>query len=405
MSQWIKRAVALLAAVAIVAGLVYALRPVPVPVDSAEIATGPLEVTVDEEAVTRIREVYLVSAPVAGKVLRSPLEVGDRVIVGKTVVATILPGDPSFLDARRRRELQAAVSAAAAAVALAEAQVRRARSELDYAKAELGRKARLFETKTVSEQALEKARLDVQTGEAAVASEQASLELRRRELESARARLLGPEQPEAYDLQTQDCCVKVRAPVSGQVLRIHNESEQRVQAGAALLEIGDPRDLEVVVDLLSSDAVKVKTGAEAYIGSWGGQKILRARVRRIDPAGFKEVSALGIEEQRVNVELDLLDPPESWRKLGHDFRVFARIVVWRSDSVLLVPLSALFRQGEDWAVFAIADGEAVVTTVEIGHRNSRFAEVTSGLELGQRVILHPSDRIEDGVRVSERNEG
>lgn len=402
MAKWIKRSLVLVAAAIIIGGLVYALRPLPVPVDTAVLDLGALEVTIDEEGVTRIREVYRVSAPVAGKVLRSPREVGDPVTANETVVAVVLPGDPPFLDVRTRRELSAAVAAAEAAVALAEAQVRRAGSELAYVVAEMSRKQRLFRTNTISEQALEKARLDVETGKAALASEKATLELRKRELESAKARLIGPETPEVPKGNPSECCVEVRAPVNGRVLKILNESEQRVQAGEPLLEIGDPHDLEIVVELLSSDAVGVAAGADAHIENWGGPHKLRARVNRIEPAGFMKVSALGIEEQRVNTVLDFLDTVENWRDLGHDYRVFVRIVVWRADKVLRVPLSALFRQGEDWAVFTMDNGEAHMTLVEIGHRNTRFAEVETGLDVGDRVILHPSDRVEDGVRVTER---
>lgn len=404
MVKWIKRFLLAVIAVAIVGGLVYALRPLPIPVDTAFIASGPLEVTVDEEGVTRIREVYMVSAPVAGKVRRSPREVGDEVIANETVVAVILPGDPPFLDARTRRELLAAVAAAEAAVSLAEAQVRRAESELVFAQGELRRAVRLRESSTISEQALEKARLDVETGKAAVASEKATLELRRRELESAKARLIGPESPQAYLEEQEDCCVKVMAPIGGRVLKIIHESEKQVSAGEPLLEIGDPGDLEIVAELLSSDAVKIAKGAQAYVENWGGADVLRARVKRVEPAGFKKVSALGIEEQRVNTVLEILDPPEKWRMLGHDFRVFVRIVTWSSDTVLQVPISALFRQGAEWAVFVVVDGMAALHKVEIGNRNSRYAEVKGGIEEGAQVILHPSDRVADGVQVIERED-
>lgn len=404
MAKWIKRILLAVAVVVIAGGLVYALRPLPIPVDTAEVRAGPLEVTVDEEGVTRIREVYTVSAPVAGEVRRSPREVGDEVRAGETIVAVILPGDPPFLDARTRRELSAAVAAAEAAVLLAEAEVRRAKSLLAYAEAELRRKEQLRETDTISAQALEKARLDVATGKAAVASKHAALEFRRRELESAEARLIGPENFEDLSDDPEDCCVTVTAPVDGRVLNILRESEQRVGAGEPLLQIGDPHDLEIVAELLSSDAVRVAKGAEAYIENWGGAT-LKATVKRIEPAGFEKVSALGIEEQRVNTVLDFIDPQETRRQLGHDYRVFVRIVTWSSESVLQVPISALFRQGSDWAVFAVVDGEAHLEIVQVGHRNSGFAEVKSGLEAGAQVILHPSDRIVDGVRVTERADG
>ncbi len=404
MAIWIKRFLLAALVLVIVGGLVFALRPLPIPVDTAAVESGPMEVTVDEEGVTRIREVYMVSAPVAGKVLRSPREVGDKVIAGKTMVAIIQPGDPSFLDARTRRELRAAVAAATAAVSLADAQVLRAKSELVFAEAELNRAVQLRETQTISAQALEKARLDVETGKAAVASEQATLEFRRRELESAEARLMGPESVQAHPDDADDCCVRVTAPVDGRVLKIIHESEQRVGAGQPLLELGDPRDLEIVAELLSTDAVKIEEGAEAYIVNWGGGETLNARVTRVEPAGFEKVSALGIEEQRVNTILELTDSPAKWAQLGHDYRVFVRIVTWSSAEALQVPISALFRQGADWAVFVSNDNQAVLRVVQIGHRNTLVAEVVGGLEASERVVLHPSDRIADGVEVTERED-
>jgi HlyD family secretion protein len=301
--------------------------------------------------------------------------------------------------------LSAAVAAAEAAVTLAAAQVRRAKSELVFAEAELRRAEQLRQSDTISEQALEKARLDMETGRAAVASEQANLEFRRRELESAKARLIGPETATDYPDNPEDCCVRVMSPVNGRVLKIIHESEQRIGAGQPLLEIGDPRDLEIVAELLSTDAVKIAVGAQAHIESWGGEDVLNARVRRVEPAGFEEVSALGIEEQRVNTVLEFTDPADKWRQLGHDYRVFVRIVTWSSEAVLQVPISALFRQGEDWAVFVAADDTARLTFVEVDHRNSRTAQVVNGLAVGQRVVLHPSDRVADGVRVVERDGG
>lgn len=398
----IKRALLAAFALVTVAGFVYALLPKPVLVDIAVIEHGPLEVTVDEEGETRIREVYVVSAPIGGEVMRSPREVGDAVVKDKTVVAEIQPGDPAFLDVRRRRELQAALAAAAANVSLAESKIRQAKSELRFAESDLKRAKPLAERGTISQRTLEKAALDVEVRRAAVAQANADLELRKRELESARARLIGPAQPGIVEADGS-CCVHVRAPISGRVLKIRRESEQVVKAGEPLLEIGDPHDLEIVVDLLSTDAVKVKAGAEARIDSWGGAHDLRARLRRIDPAGFTKVSALGIEEQRVNAVLDIIDPPDKWITLGHDFRVFVRIVVWKSENALRVPLGALFRKGRDWAVFKVDNGRARLTRVKIGHRNAEMAEIQGGLAAGDRVVLHPSDRVADAVRIALRN--
>ena len=398
---WIKRIIGGLIALAIVGFFVYALMPQPVLVDTAVIGKGPLTVTVDEEGETRIREIYVVSAPIDGKVLRSPREVGDKVEKDKTLLAIIEPGDPSFLDVRARRELQASVAAAAAAVRHTETEIIRAESELRFAQSDLKRAVSLAERGTVSQRTLEKATLDVEVRKAALEQSHANLELRKQELESAKARLIGPEHT-AQKVEDGSCCVEVRAPVSGRVLQIDKESEQIVKAGEPLLRIGDPKDLEIVVDLLSTDAVKVEDGAEAVIEGWGGLTPLTARVRRVDPAGFTKVSALGIEEQRVNTILDLTVPKDKLPALGHDFRVFVRITVWESDNTLKVPLSALFRHRQDWAVFQVQDGIAQITPVKIGQRNTRDAEILEGLEANARVILHPSDRVEDGTQVENR---
>ncbi|MCC2110981.1 MAG: HlyD family efflux transporter periplasmic adaptor subunit [Hyphomicrobiales bacterium] len=376
--------------------------PKPVFVDIAEIGRETLEVTVEDEGVTRIRDVYTVSAPVPGKVLRSPREIGDTVIADETLVAVIEPTDPTFLDARSQRVAEAAVSAAEAAVNLAAAQVREANSQLDFAKSDLERAERLADRKTISERSLEKARLDVATAEANLARAIATEEVRKRELESARAQLI---QPGETSTTSASCCVQVRAPVNGRVLTIMNESEQVVQAGTPLIEIGDPADLEIVVDLLSRDAVRVAVDAPARIDGWGGGLELKGIVTRIDPAAFTKVSALGIEEQRVKTVLKITSPHAEWKTLGHGFRVVARIVVARAENTLAVPLAALFRQGEDWAVFRVIAGRAVLTPVEIGERNLHIAEVKSGLAEGDRVILHPSDSIGEDVEVALRDDG
>ena len=197
--------------------------------------------------------------------------------------------------------------------------------------------------------------------------------------------------------------MSIRAPVDGVVLKVYAKSAQVVSAGASIVDIGDPNDMEVSVDLLSTDAVQVRPGAPARIEDWGGGRVLSARVRRVEPSAFTKVSALGIEEQRVNVILDLLDPRSAWEELGHEFRVFVKIRVWEGEDVLRVPLAALFRRGDQWSVFRVVDGRAVVTPVTIDHRDTKLAEVTDGLAPGDVVVLHPSDQVEDGVRVEARN--
>ena len=229
----------------------------------------------------------------------------------------------------------------------------------------------------------------------------ASLRVREFELQTARAALLDPGSGRKNS-DDDHCCFTVYAPVSGTILRVFQESEAVVTAGAPLVEIGDPADLEIVVDLLSTDAVKVSPGDGVLIEGWGGEK-LRGRVRRIEPFAFTKVSALGIEEQRVNVIVDFTDPPETWKRLGHGYRIIARIILWRGEDVLQVPLSALFRENGEWALFKAVDGRARLTPVSVGHMNSFNAEILSGVGAGDAIILHPSDRVRDGTRVIKRD--
>ena len=405
---WLKRASGAVVLALIAAGLAWFAWPRPIAVDLATVTKGPMEVTVDDKAKTRVRHVYTVSAPIAGKVLRIShpfgeqgisVHVGDRVKAAETVVAVMQPTVPSFLDVRSREELQAMLTAADAAVALAEAEVRRIEAALEFSRGDLRRAEALARTNAISERGLEKARLDVRTNEAALASAKAQLDVRRSERASVAARLIDPSA--ATPEPSSGCCIQLRAPVTGVVLKIIQDSETVVPAGAPLIDIGDPLDLEVVADLLSTDAVRIQPGSLVRIDGWGGSPI-QGRVTRVDPAGFLRVSALGIEEQRVRTTIDLTDPPETWSRLGHDYRVIVHVTVWRAENVARVPVGALFRKADDWAVFAVKDGRVRTTVVQIGHRNSRVAELLSGLTEGDRVVLHPSDRIKDGAAVAER---
>ena len=396
-----KRGLIVAAIVALGGALAWAMWPKPVGVDFARATRGPFLVTVDEEGKTRIKDVYTVSSPIGGKLLRRPLEVGDRVRKDVTAVATIEPSAPPFLDVRTLRELEAQVEAGKAAVALAEAEVRQAESELEFAESELTRARALMRSKTISERTLERARIDVDTRRAAVARAKANLEVRKRELDSAQARLIGPDEAWKGEVPV-GCCVTVRAPVNGRVLRLIQESERVVLAGTPLVDIGDPENLELVVEYLSTDAVKVREGAMATVEGWGGPP-LTAKVTRVEPAGFTKVSALGIEEQRVRIILALVNPGEAVDKLGHEFRVVVRIQIYEQAKALRVPISALFRKGDSWAVFTAERGRAHLTPVEIGERNAAYAEVLKGLAEGAVVLMHPSDRIAEGARVVRSN--
>jgi HlyD family secretion protein len=396
---WLKRAVAILSIGLAIAGAVWFAWPRPIPVDLATIVKGPMEVTIEDEGKTRVRHVYTVSAPIVGKVLRTPRHVGDRVTADETVVAVMLPTPPTFLDVRSREELQATLVAAEAAITFAEHDVHGIEAALEFARGELRRAEELARRDVIAARALDKAKFDVETNIAALASSKAQLEVRRSERATVAARLIDPSVKTASpDLGWR---IELRAPVGGRVLKIHQESEAAVLAGTPLIEIGNPGDLEVVADLLSTDAVRIETEAAVRIEGWGGPPI-RGKVSRIDPAGFTKVSALGIEEQRVRTIIDLVDPRETWSRLGHEFRVVIHVTTWSAKDVLTVPVSALFRKGDTWAVFAVRNGRARTMTVQIGQHNNRIAEILSGLSDGDRVVLHPSDRVTDGVAVSAR---
>jgi HlyD family secretion protein len=407
-ANWTRRIVGVVVGGAAAASLIWFAWPRPVAVDLATIAKGSLEVTADDDGKARVRHVYTVSAPIGGKVLRishpagmqgASLHVGDQVTAGETVVAIMQPTPPSFLDIRSHDQLEAEVIAADASIQQQEAEVRRLEATLDFARTEFQRAQALTRTQTISTQAFDKAKFEVASNEAALASARAQLDFRRNMRASLAARLMDPSV--ATPSKDPACCVRVLAPASGRVLKIIQDSEAVVLPGAPLVDIGDPGDLEVVADLLSTEAVQLKVGAPVRIDGWGGPSV-RGKVVRVDPAGFLKVSALGIEEQRVRVTIDLTDPPELWSRLGHDYRVVVHATIWSADNVLTVPVSALFRRGEDWAVYAVEDGRARLTPVKIGHRNNRRVEVLEGLSEGRQVVLHPSDRIQHGIRVAER---
>ena len=386
----------------LVAGLVYAFWPKPVPVSLATAERGPMLVTIEDEGETRVKEVYTISAPLAGRVARFEGHVGDSVSAGKTVVATIRPTDPVLHDIRTHSELGAAVKAAEAARDLARAHVASAVAAREFAEAEYARSTKLAKRGTMSQSALDRARMEVRTKVAAHNEARAALRVREFQLQTAEAAARDPSAAGRAAARDR-CCFEVRAPVSGTILRVYRESEGVVQAGAPLVEVGDPADLEIVVDLLTTDAVQVSPGDDVLIDGWGGARSLGGRVRRIEPFGFTKISALGIEEQRVNVIIDLVDPPKLWNRLGHGYRVVARIVRWRGADVLQAPLSALFRVEGAWALFKVENGRARLAMVEVGHMTDRLAELLSGLAAGDAVLVHPSDRIEDGVRVVARD--
>lgn len=383
---------------ALAGGIAFALWPRPVPVDLARVVRGPLSVTVAAEGETRVREVYRVSAPVAGEVQRLPVEAGDAVTAGETVVAALRPAFAGFLDARAQAEAEAAVRAAEAAEAQAGAELDRAKAEAAFAQGELSRIARLARDGTVSRRSLDRAQADAEAAGASLAVARAGLETQRHQLEVARARLM---QPAAGDAPQTACCVEVRSPVTGRVLTVMQKSKAVVAAGTPLAEVGDPGALEIVADFLSSDAVGIAPGMAATIRDWGGAP-LPAVVRRVDPAAFTKVSALGIDEQRVNVVLDFAPGQTVPPRLGHAFRVMVDVETWASPDTLTVPLGALIRDGETWAVFRVEDGTARRRAVQVGPMTTDTGQILGGVEAGDVVVLYPSDVIADGVSVRAR---
>lgn len=384
----------------LVIGLAFAFRPRAIVVDMTEVRRGPLVVTVNDEGRTRVHDIYVLSAPVAGRMRRIDLHAGDPVVARETVVAEIEPIDPAFLDPRSEAQAIADVRAAESAEALARATVEQAEAELEFAAREHDRATQLIEEGTISERERDDAEREFRTKRAALATALAALDVRSYELERARAALVTPANTQA---RVEECaCVAIRAPVDGSVLRILQQSEAVVTSGTPLVEIGDPRDLEIVVDLLSSDAVNVASGQRVLIERWGGETTLEGRVRLVEPYGFTKISALGIEEQRVNVIIDLTSATEEWARLAHGYQVELGIVLWEASDALKLPLLALFRDGEDWAVFVDAEGRAELRHVTLGQRSQLDVQVLDGLEEGDRVVLHPSDRVQAGVRIAAR---
>ena len=376
--------------------LVFAFRPRPIMVDLGEISRGPLTVAVRDEARTRARDIYVVSAPVSGRLLRVGNRAGERVEAG-AVIAIIQPAPATFVDERSRQEIQAGVRSAEAALALARAELDGVEARLAHARIEAARTESLLAANVASQAAMDRARLEVRTAEAAVGNARAGVGVRQASLEAARTRLAEPAAT-APGGRT----LTIRAPVAGRILRVLQESESVVAQGAPVMEIGDPGDLEVVAELLSSDAARISEGAPALIDAWGDGPALQGRVRQVEPYGFLKISALGVEEQRVNVIIDPVDPPAAWAAVGHGYRVEAAVTVWRAAAVVRAPVAALFRHQGQWAVFKVQDGRARLQRVEIGQANGEAAEVRSGLVPGDRVVLHPGQSVSDGVRIRVR---
>jgi HlyD family secretion protein len=382
--------------------LIWALWPMPQPVDIAPVTRGPLEVVLLAEGVARVRDPYTITAPISGTTTRSPVEIGDQVQAGETVVAVIQPADPALMDARSRAQAEAAIAEAEAAVALAQTNIARADSALAHAAAQYARGQGLAQAGTIAQRMLEDLAQAVTAASQTVAVAQAEHDLARAALLRAQAQLTGPDPHPLPDAAPGACCVQLRAPLTGTVLNVTDRNARQVAAGTPLLTLGDITDLEIETDLLSADALRVAIGARAMVERWGGAGVLDAQVRRIEPAAFTRVSALGIEEQRVRVLLDLLTPPQQRAGLGDQFRVHLRLVLWETPDTLQIPNGALFRHNGGWAVFRENGGRAELAAIEIGQQARESTEVLAGLSQGDRVILYPAASIADGVAVAAR---
>jgi HlyD family secretion protein len=389
----------LLAAAALaVAGLAaWALRPQPVVVEIAEARRGPFEQTVSDDGKTRVRDRYTVSAPLAGSVERIRLKAGDPVAAGQ-VVAILRPAAPAFLDARTARELEARIGAAEAQQARSRAEVARISAQRDQARADLDRQAKLASEGFVSATAREQAELALRTAERTLEAAKFAEDAAGHEVEQARAALVR-YRAESSARVPRATAWEVTAPANGRVLKVVQESAGPVALGAPLLELADSRSLEAVVDVLSQESVAIRPGMPARVDIGQGVAPLAARVRLVEPAAFTKISALGVEEQRVNVVLDFAEPLDRVQTIGDGFRVEARIVTHRIEDAVKAPVGALFRDGEGWAVFALEGNRAVKRPVNAPRRNGVEAQIEAGLQAGDKIVVYPSDALKDGARI------
>ena len=386
---------------AVMLGLGYvSFRPDPIPVDLHIIARAPLEVTINADGVTRIKDIYDVASPIMGTALRSPVAIGDQVTEGETIVAAVQPMTPGLLDSRSLIQAQASAQEARAALHVAETEHAKAIDDQTLARSQFDRTRTLVERDVASLTRLEDAAQRLAIADASVEAAAARIEMAQSSLARAESMLL---MPDTISPDEPNCCMQIAAPATGVVLSVESESARPVSTGAPLLSIGDPTNLEIVADLLSSDAVRIAPGATARVERWGGDTVLQATLTRIAPAARTKISALGIEEQRVDAHFDITSPPQDRAALGDGFAVFLRIIEWRSDDAIQVPLSAIFKRGETWTVFVAENDIAVEKPVTLGQRNSQFAEVLEGLNEGEAVIMHPNDDLSAGQQIVLRS--
>lgn len=380
----------------LIALIVVGLWPRAVPVEIATVVRGPLVVTVDEEGMTRVKNRYLVSAPVAGQLRRIDWKAGAVVEAGKTVLAVLETSGADFLDARSQAQAEARVSAAEAAREAALAQKERATSAAKMFTADLERLKELFAKKVLSPQEFDVAQMRADTTAQDARAAEFALKVAEFELQQARAVLTRGAGGSATNAEP----LVITSPVSGRILRVFQESARVVPAGFSLLELGDPTDLEARIEVLSRDGVAIKPGARVTLEQWGGPEPLQARVRLVEPSGFTKISALGVEEQRVYVVADFLDPIEKRPTLGDNYRVEARVVIWENASALRAPAGGLFQRAGSWQAFAVEGGRARVRTVRVGRSNGVESEVLEGLSEGEQLVVYPGDKVSDGTRIA-----
>ncbi len=414
MLRWFKRLLLWGVAAGVLAAIVYGFMPRPVSADLEHVARGALQVTVSEDGKTRIKDRYTIASPMTGQLLRVELEPGDDVVALKTVVAQLEPDLPSNLDARTLAQAEAKFRMSELTLQKATLTEQTAQKAMLNAQSQLARQQKLKETKSATDEAVEIAELEDARRREEYNAAKLAVDIARFEMEWSRMALwqVKPRVPDESAKQSSpsdppppnQSQYEIFAPISGKVLRKFKESASPITAGTAILEVGDPQRLEMEIDVLSSDAVQIPPQAKVIVNEWGGDEPLHGIVRLVEPAAFTKISALGVEEQRVFVIVDLIDPPAKRATLGDGYRIEAQIILWESDNVLKVPTSALFRKGNEWAVFKVVEGKAHLQRVEIGHRNGLEAEVLKGLGDQEIVIVHPSDKIADGVDVAVRTE-
>ena len=398
--RW-RKALPWLLGAALLVVMLYSLRPRPLEVETATINAGPLSVSVLEEGKTRIRHRYLITSPVTGMLQRVAWRAGARIEAGQTILAAMEAEPSSFLNPRARAEAEARMQAAEAIQMQRQAQIDRARDALSLAIKEFARAKALHRTGAIATREWDAAESQVNIYTRELHSAEFALRVAEFEVTQAKATLMQVQNPAAAKSEPY----RIMAPVSGFILNVMEESARVMPAGTVLMEVGDPTDLEAEIELLSSDAVAVAPGAQVSIEQWGGDIPLRGKVSVVEPGGFTKISALGVEEQRVKVRVDFLDPLPPGKLLGDRYRVEARILTWQGDPVLQVPTGALFRRGGDWMTFVLEGTKAIPRMVQIAHNNGTAAEILSGLTAGQRVILHPPDALSDGSSVTERPSG